>query len=74
MEAAAGLQELEIKRKMAAQDCNHLLPEEASPDADLLAYRAKRKATDHVDATRKAKVARMIGAPDPPSDTPSHVI
>lgn len=56
---------LATTRKMVAQDFGHLLPQEKAPDADLSEFRAKRKATDRVDATRKAKVARMIGAPAP---------
>ena len=65
MEAAVKLQALEIKRKLVAQDYDHLLSEEKVSAADLSAFREKRKATDRVDATRKAKVARMIAAPAP---------
>lgn len=65
MEAGLKLQALEVKRKLIAQDYDHLLPEEKASDAVMSAFREKRKATDHVDNTRKAKVARRIAAPAP---------
>jgi len=65
MEARLKLQALEAKRKLVAQDYDHLLSEEKVSDADMVAYREKRTAADRVDNTRKAKVARMIAAPAP---------